>query len=213
MKGAVYIGQNGSLEDIIRDNNEENIMLLHFDSRSRSTKDQNWNENNRLFFNEVTSSKNIYKFYVVDDSFQSVKSETPCVIKVIQGGVVLVKDLVAQQRALQDKCVIRWQCEPVRTVKYPDKLIKFKVTCPGGSCNRQVVYEWICSTCSQTIKLTMEGCLYCSCGKSSLTDSSYNCSSKNHGIHYKKHGDTYLEEVKTNLIAEGNEQGSVSCMV
>lgn len=201
-KGAVYIGASAYPESVFMDNDEQKIMILYFEPKNKSSNDSCWIENSQLFFGEMRRNPETYKFFVVDCRFHSANAESTCIIKVRLRGRVIIEDFLANQRELDKTSFIRWTQDPTRLIEDPDSVIDFEVRCSGRRCKLGFIGDWKCYICCKIIKLGLDSYLYCDCGRSTLTDSSYKCSDVNHGQEFELHDDAYLQAVKKKLLRE-----------
>lgn len=115
-------------------------------------------------------------------------------IYVIQGGVDITEDLLAEQKALEGRAVGELLADPtLLEIKKSHEVFPYTTKCPGRNCNKLAVYNWTCSRCGRTFVIGNDDYLYCECGQSSVLNLSYKCSDRRHGLEYVKHTPGYVQ--------------------
>lgn len=193
-KGATYIGYNGrSLRSELSRRGACDAYILFFNEATMQDM-QSWKANQNLFLDMLKQRANGTFLAIVDCDACDLRIDKTH-LSFYQNGQELANDIVGQQQFLADKSFARCPENTLETkdVKKPVRRRWIKIACPGSSCNKNEICEWICPRCLANVEFGYsDQFVYCDCGRSLATNFDFKCKSEHHGPGFVKYDNDEL---------------------
>ena len=210
-KGVLYIGKTGNINNALHQNMKKTVFVFYMDYGKQSTRVEEWQEHKELFFKLIAAynCNEKVQLIVADLDFQTkLATEQGMCTKHYDHGNLICKDLVKEEGQDLSKCLIEIDAFEQLTKK-PSKRVPFQVHCPSsfkGRCDVEDC-QWICKKCREVVEYGIHGeFLYCKCGKSSVFDATFRCSSAKHGLSFIAftHSDLQAQISSLSAVKETN---------